>query len=331
MHTAVCDVLKITQPVVLAGMGGATSPELVAAVSQAGGLGILACTWISADEARHALRRIRALTDRPFGVNFVLHLTDDAVFQTCLDEQVPVFSFFRGDPAPAIDRAHAVGAKTLHQITTVDEAEQACAAGVDVVIAQGCEAGGHMGPHPLWTLLPEVVRVAGARPTLAAGGIVDGPGLAAALGFGAAGVLMGTRFLATPECPVMADHKQAILNARMGDTLATPLWDILRGEVWPGNIRLQSLRNRLTDRWHGHETALLAQLDAVRAQLAEAEASCDINLLPFLAGVGAARIRDILPAAQIVRDVVRDAERILERLQAGSPADRKTGPAPVYD
>jgi len=320
MHTAVCDALRISHPVVQAGMGGVTNPALVAAVSNAGGLGILACSWSSADVVRQSLRQIRALTDRPFGVNFVLHMTDDAVFQYCLDEQVPVFSFFRGDPASATARAHASGAKVLHQITTVAEAEQACAANVDVMVAQGCEAGGHMGPMPLWTLLPEVVRVAGHRPVLAAGGIVDGQGLAAALAFGAAGVLMGTRFLATPESLATAAHKQAIVNAETGDTIPTLVWDILWGEVWPGDIRTRSLRNGMTDRWDGREHDLRAGLDAVRAEFAAAEVLQDISLIPLLAGVGAARIRDILPAADIVRNVVRDAEEILGHLAARAPA-----------
>ena len=318
MHTAVCDVFQITQPVVQAGMGGLTNPDLVAAVSNAGGLGILACSWSSADKVRRSLRQIRALTDRPFGVNFVLHLTDDAIFQICLDERVPVFSFFRGDPALATARAHAIGAKVLHQVTTVAEAVDACAAGVDVLAAQGCEAGGHMGPMPLWTLLPEVVRVAGRRPVLAAGGIVDGQGLAAALAFKAAGVLMGTRFLATPESPATTDHKQAIVNAGLGDTVPTLVWDILWGEVWPGGIRTQSLRNAMTDRWDGREDDLRAGIDAARAEFAAAEARQDVTLIPLLAGVGAARIHDILPAGQIVRDTVAQAKAILNRLGKGA-------------
>ena len=211
------------------------------------------------------------------------------------------------------ERLADCSAKVLHQITTVAEAEQACAANVDVLVAQGCEAGGHMGPMPLWTLLPEVMRVAGHRPVLAAGGIVDGRGLAAALAFGAAGVLMGTRFLATPESPATSDHKLAIVNAGMGDIIPTLIWDILWGEVWPGGIRTQSLRNAMTDRWDGREHDLRAALDAVRAEFAAAEARQDINLIPLLAGVGAARIRDILPAADIVRNVVRDAEEIINR------------------
>ena len=314
IHTSVCDVLGIDYPVLLAGMGGATNAELVAAVSESGGLGILACTWRSTDDAVQEIRRIQSLTDRPFGVNFVLHETTDETFRACLAERVPVFSFFRGDPAEAIQRAHAVGAVTIDQITTVQEAEHAVALGVDVLIAQGCEAGGHMGPLPLWSLLPEVIKVAGSRPVLAAGGIVDGQGLAAALCFGAAGVSMGTRFLATLECPVRDAHKQAILDSQLGDTIATGLWDILRGREWPGGIKVRAFRNQMTARWAGREDEILAVLETVRAELSQAEAVQNSAILPLLAGVGSARIHDVKPAGQIVRDVISEAEQILQRL-----------------
>ena len=314
MRTTACDTLQITHPVVMAGMGGATSPELVAAVSEAGGLGILACTWSTPQAARDDIRQIRKLTSRPFGVNFVLHLTDDAVLQSCLAEAVPVFSFFRGDPAPATKLAHQAGAIVMHQITTPAEAEVACAAGVDILVAQGCEAGGHMGALPLSTLLPEVVRIAGRRPTLGAGGIVDGHDLAAALCRGAAGVVMGTRFLATLEAPVWAEHKQAILDARAGDTIATLVWDHLWTGPWPGGIRVRSLRNRTTDLWHGNEAALLKVLAAARSDQTAAEARHDVAVAPTLAGEGASRIRSLLAAAEVVRSVVAEAEAVLAKL-----------------
>jgi nitronate monooxygenase len=266
MHTAVCDTLNITHPVVLAGMGGATNPELVAAVSNAGGLGILGVTWSRTEDVQRSIARIRGLTDRPFGVNFVLHLTEDATFQACLDARIPVFSFFRGDPAPFTARAQATGARVLHQVITVPEAQAALAAGVDVLVALRCEAGGHMGPLPLWTLLPEVVAVAGPVPVLAAGGIVDGQGLAAALGFGASGVLMGTRFIATPEAPSLAAIKEAIVASGLGDTVVTMVWDILWDVAWPGGIRVRSLHNAMVDRWHGNEAGLQSRIDVVRAE-----------------------------------------------------------------
>ena len=266
---------------------------------------------LSPEDTQDALLKIHEMTDRPFGVNFVLHETDQAVFDVCLDARVPVFSFFRGQPTEATAKAHSVGAVVLHQVTTISEVQEACAAGVDVLVAQGREAGGHMGPHPLWTLLPEVIRVAGNRPTLAAGGIVDGQGLAAALCFGAAGALVGTRFLATPEAPVSPEHKQAIIDAEMGGTIASLVWDHLWGSPWPGGIKVRSLRNAMTERWAGREDELVTKLDMVRSEFADAENRRDIRMLPMLAGEGAARIREILPAAQIVRNMIREVEEIL--------------------
>jgi len=323
IHTSACDVLGIDHPIVQTGMAQAyTNAELVAAVSAAGGLGVLGCLWRPADEAVAEIRRIRSLTDRPFGVNFVLHLCNEATFAACLAERVPVFSFFRGDPTEAVARAHAAGAVTIHQITTVEEAVHACAVGVDVLVAQGHEAGGHMGPIPLRTLLPEIVAVAGGRPVLAAGAMVDGRDLAAVLRLGASGVLMGTRFLATPEAPAPAAHKQAILDAQPGTTVASGIFDILWGDAWPG-VQVRTIQNRFTARWVGREDELLAMVDEVRRERDRTRADEDLHEMALLAGEGAGRIRDITPAGQIVRDIMAEAERILSESEVPSvPTER---------
>jgi nitronate monooxygenase len=314
IRTPACDVLGIAHPIVQAGMSRSyTNGELAAAVSAAGGLGILGCHGRPADEAVREIRRIRALTPRPFGVNFVLHLKDEETFAACLAERVPVFSFFRGDPAEAVARAHEVGAVTIHQITTLEEAARACAVGVDVLVAQGREAGGHMGPLPLLSLLPEVVARAGGRPVLAAGGIVDGRGLAAALSLGAAGVLMGTRFLATPECPTSQIHKRAILASGLGDTVASEIWDILWGKEWPGT-RVRALQNRLTARWDGREDELRGVLETVRAEYEQGCASQDQEIMALLAGEGAGRIHDLRPAGDVVKAIVAEATGVLQAL-----------------
>lgn len=309
--TTACDVLGIEHPVVQAGMARSfTNAGLVAAVSAAGGLGTLGCLGRPAEEAVAEIRRIRALTDRPFGVNFVLHLRDEETFAACLAERVPVYTFFRGDPTEAVARAHEAGAVTMYQATTVDEAERACAAGVDVLVAQGHEAGGHNGPVPLLSLLPAVVAVAAGRPVLAAGGIVDGRGLAAMLCLGASGVLMGTRFLATPEAPALPVHKQAILDAGPGATVASGLFDVLWGREWPG-VQVRAIRNGLAERWLGREEELRGAREAVSAAVERAEASGDRDGMPLLAGEGAGLIETLLPAGQVVRDTVAEAERIL--------------------
>jgi len=221
---------------------------------------------------------------------------------------VPAFCFFRGDPAKAAKRAHAAGAAVVHQVTTVEEAIQARQAGVDLLVAQGHEAGGHMGPVPLMALLPEVVAAAGDRPVLAAGGIVDGQGLAAALCLGAAGALMGTRFLATPEAPALPGYKRAILDAAPGATVASELFDILWGDAWPG-VQTRAIRNAFVDRWLGRADELRDCVDEVRRLRAIIRADWDEQQMPLLAGAG--RIRELKPAGQVVRDVVAEAEQVL--------------------
>ncbi|MCW5853537.1 MAG: nitronate monooxygenase [Anaerolineae bacterium] len=311
MRTSVCDVLGIQYPIVQAGMARSTSPELVAAVSAAGGLGTLGCLSRSAQEAVADIRRIRALTDRPFSVNFVVHRLDEACFAACLEERAPVFTFFRSDPTLLIKRAHGVGALAMVQITTVAEARQAIAAGADVLIAQGHEAGGHNGPIPLLTLLPQGVTVAEGRPVLAAGGLVDGRGLAAMLCLGADGIVMGTRFLMTTEAPTSEAHRQAILNA--DDTVASKVFDTLWAVDWPG-VTVRTIRNRLVERWAGREADLAREREGVIEGLREAEARQDLDEIIFLAGVGASRIRDVQPAGQIVVDTVAAAQAVLKRL-----------------
>jgi NAD(P)H-dependent flavin oxidoreductase YrpB (nitropropane dioxygenase family) len=322
LPTRACQLLGITHPIVQAGMARyGTAAELVAAVSASGGLGTLGCLGRSADETEAQLRRIRALTSRPFAVNFVLHRCDEAAFAACLAQQVPIFTFFRGDPETPIARVHEAGALAMVQVTTVEEARRACAVGADLLIAQGTEAGGHMGPVPLWSLLPDVVATAAGRPVLAAGGIVDGRGLAAALCLGAAGIVIGTRFLATPEAPVPMAHKQAIVQAPPDATVASGIFDLIWGEEWPG-VQARALRNQFTARWVNREAELRAQRAEAFAALQQAEAAADMEEMINLAGMGAGRIHDLVPAGQLVQEVVAEAERILrewsERLASAS-------------
>ena len=315
MYTRACELLGIRHPVVLAPMGGASDARLVAAVSAAGGLGLGACTWATEGDIAALTRDIRAVTDRPYGLNFVLHLASPRIIAQALDQGVPVLSSFRGDPTGLVPRIHAAGARSVHQVTTLHEADQALDAGVDALIVQGNEAGGHCGPHPLMALLPAVIDRAGPVPVLAAGGLVDGRGLAAVLALGASGMVMGTRFIATPECPATTAHKQALLAARPGDTVWSPVWDILWGEDWPG-VGVRALRNAMLDRWHGRPAELAAHIDAARAEFAEAEARDDPIGRALLAGCGAGRIGGLLPAGQVVAEVVAEAAAVLAGLAA---------------
>lgn len=300
------DRLGISYPIIQAGMARQyTSARLVAAVSEAGALGILGCLDRPADEVVAEVRSIRARTERPFGVNFVLHRLDREAFEAAIAERVPVFSFFRGDPTEAVARAHRAGAVTMHQVTTPDEALQAARAGVDVIAVQGTEAGAHSGLLPLRTILPAVLHLITDRPIVAAGGMVDGHDLATATAIGACGVLMGTRFLATDEAPASPNHKQAIVEAGPDSTIATDRFDLLwEDSRWPG-VRVRALRNRLADYLAtADEGAFLASLDALRVDMAEAIRLDDPERRPLLAGMGASRIDAVLPVRDVVRGIV---------------------------
>jgi nitronate monooxygenase len=183
MKTNLCHVLGIEHPIIAAPMGpDLTGPELVAAVSNVGGLGILQAQFCSPLVFRQEIRRVRALTARPFGVNLLLHFPVEDQVAICLEERVPILSLFWGDPAPYVGRAHAAGVKVFHQVGSVADARRAAAAGVDVIIAQGVEAGGHVaGEVSTLALVPRVVDAVAPRPVVAAGGIADARGVVAVL------------------------------------------------------------------------------------------------------------------------------------------------------
>src|SRR3972149_9966620 len=200
LHTRLCDLLGIEFPIICAPMGFITGPELAAAVSNAGGLGIMPFSGNPPQELCEEIRRLRNLTDKPFGVNLLLHYQVEEHVVVCLEEHVPILSFFWGNPSRFIDRAHEEGIKVFHQVGSVKAAQRAVRAGVDVVIAQGLEAEGHIeGEVTTMALVPRVVDAISPIPVVAAGGIADARGVVAALALGADGVVLGTRFLTTTE------------------------------------------------------------------------------------------------------------------------------------
>lgn len=311
LHNRVCDLLGITYPIFQAGAASYTSPDLVAAVSNAGGLGVHGTVGRDAAALRMAVRATRELTgNRPIGVNHVVQFLDSEAFDVCLGERVPVLSFSFGDPGDFARRARDTGAKVICQVTRVDQVEACLASGADVLIAQGTEAGGHSGFVPLATLLPAVLAASGDVPVLAAGGIVDGAGLASALLRGAAGVWMGTRFLATTEGWISPSWKQAILAARPGDTAHTLAFDVLWGRLWRG-AKLRVIRNEFTDAWDGRESELHERMDEVEQLVWQSERADDARLMALMAGTGSGAITEIRPAAEIVREIVADAEKIV--------------------
>src|ERR671933_2651636 len=214
LRTPVCENLGIEVPIMQAAIWPATSAELVATVSETGGLGSIGSVFESAEGVREQIARVREMSDRPFAVNHVVPLLDEEAFEATLEARPAVISLALGDPGELVDRAHAAGAKVVHQVHTVEQARRAAELGVDAIIAQGSEAGGQgmaLGVGAM-ALIPQVVDAVVPIPVLAAGGVADGRGLAAALVLGAQGANVGTRFLASEEASADDKWKQGILH-----------------------------------------------------------------------------------------------------------------------
>lgn len=339
LHTPLCTRLGIEVPIILAPLGPALgTPELAAAVSNAGGLGLVSFGGYPPPLLRQLIGRMRDLTARPFGVNVILDpalalpVARDAVIQTCLEERIPVLSLSFGDPTPFVEPAHAAGVKVVHQVGSVTDALIAAWAGVDVVIAQGVEAGGHLaGTVSTLALVPRVVDAVAPAPVAAAGGIADARGVAAALALGADGVVIGTRFLATPEAAAHPAYLRKLLAASEEDTLRTRLF----GGGWP-NAPHRVLRTPFVDAWAGHEergqeqrpdepfvgTACLggqrAPVPRFGALPPAADTEGDLEAMCFLAGSGVGLITEIMPAATIVEELVSGVTEIVARRFAPS-------------
>ena len=330
MHTRICKLLGIDVPIFVAPMGPSiTSPELAAAVSNAGGLGLISFGGNPPDLLRGLIRRVRQLTSRPFGINMLLEFPVDALVEVCLDERVPVLSFFWGDPSRFVERAHTAGVKVIDQVGSVEAARRSANAGVDVIIAQGVEAGGHIaGNVSTLVLVPRVADAIAPVPVVAAGGIADARGLVAALALGAEGVALGTRFLATPEANAHAIYKRKVLESTEEDTVRTTMF----GYGWP-NAPHRTLRTKFVDDWLPNEARGSEQLPdepeigettfggqrlTVRRFMTfppAADTTGDIESMPLLAGQATGLVNEIKPAAEIVRELVESAAKIIrERL-----------------
>jgi NAD(P)H-dependent flavin oxidoreductase YrpB (nitropropane dioxygenase family) len=327
--TPVCGLLGIDVPIFVAPMGPAiTSPELAAAVSNAGGLGLISFGGYPPELLRALIHRVRELTSRPFGINMILEFPADASVDVCLEENVPVLSFFWGDPSRFVERAHGAGAKVIDQVGSVDAAKRSADAGVDVIIAQGVEAGGHIaGNVSTMVLVPRVVDAISPTPVLAAGGIADARGFVAALALGAQGVVLGTRFLATYEANAHPDYKRKVLQSTEEDTVRTTMF----GYGWP-NAPHRTLRTDFVDKWLSDEargseqrpdepvigeTTFGGQRLTMRRFMGfppGADATGEIESMPLLAGQSAGLVNEIKPAGEIVAELVESARRIIDEL-----------------
>ena len=331
LRTRFCERVGIEAPIVVAPMGpDLTGPELVAAACNAGGFGILQAQLCPPPMLRQQIRHLRTLTSRPFGVNFVLHFPHRAGVGVCIEERVAALSFFWGDPAEFVAPAHAAGIAVLHQVGSVDAAMRALEAGIDVIIVQGAEAGGHLaGQVSTMVLLPRVVDAVAPTLVLAAGGIADARGLAAALCLGADGVVMGTRFLATPEANAHAVYKASLVTAHEEDTVRT----ILFGQGWP-HADHRTLNTPFVGEWvdRANETqgprpddspvghTVVGGLETPVQHFASlppnAHTTGDIESMSLLAGQSVGLVNAIQPAADIIRGMVDATQGLIKQLRS---------------
>ncbi len=316
LTTRASALFGIEHPVVLGGMGSGTSPELVAAVSNAGGLGIQGCAGRSASEIGALADAIRRSTSKPFGLNLLLFLASEDAVDAVLAARPPVVSsawaWPETDLRTLFARAHDVGATVVHMVSTVHEAQRAAEAGADAIVAQGTEGGGHVWLMGTMVLVPQVVRAVAPLPVLAAGGIADGAGLAASLMLGAEGVLLGTRFLATPEAPLPQAYKEAICRSDGHDTILTEVPDIAASQVWPGAYA-RALRTRFIESFVGREDEVRRRHSELALRLRQAREAGDVDNGALLIGQDAGLIDTIEPAGAIVERIVAEAESILAR------------------
>ncbi len=308
-------MLGVDHPIISAPMAGTATAELAAAVSAAGGFGIVGALTPRGpdpDWLRAQIRQVRERTDRPFGVGFISSAPGlDALVQVALEERVAAVSHSFADPTPYVAAAHAVGVKVLAQVQTVARAEVAARAGVDVIAAQGTEAGGHTGYSGTLSIVAAVIDVAGGIPVVAAGGIADGRGLAAMLMLGAEGAWLGTRFVASAEAAGGAWVKDRIVAAGVDDTVLTRAYDLATEAPFPPGIGDRVLRNDFTDAWHGRDSEVVAKRGELRAEILAAAAAGDARTAAARAGNAVGLIHSIEPAGDIVRRIVAGAERIL--------------------
>jgi nitronate monooxygenase len=318
LRTQLTELFEIRHPILLAPMGGVSGGALAAAVTAAGGLGLIGGgygdpDWLETEFGNAGSQRVGvglitwSLARRPELFDLVLLHEPDAV----------MLSF--GDPAPFAAKIKDAGAVMICQVQTRRQAIEAARAGADLVVAQGGEAGGHGAARGTLALVPAVIDAVDPLPVVAAGGIADGRGLAAALALGAAGALMGTRFYAAEEALGHRTAKARIVEADGDRTVKTTVFDLVRGFDWPAGYPGRALVNDFTERWHGREAALAGALEAERARYAGAAAAGDVGTAVVFAGECVDLIGAVEPAAAIVERVVAEAEHRL-RSAAGRVA-----------
>jgi enoyl-[acyl-carrier protein] reductase II len=321
MHTALTRMFGLAAPIISAPFGPWDSVDVAAAVGNAGGLGSVGTAVRPVADLRRQWARLRGLTDSPFAINHQPRPFDPVAFDATLAAAPAVISYHMGDPGDLVARAHDCGIRWMQQVMDLDQAEQALERNVD----QGGEAGGHSGFVSTLVLVPQVVAIAGERPVIAAGGMADGRGLAAALALGASGIVMGTRFLASTEMTINQAWKNILLGAESRDAHHSPVVDaVLPPYNRPHHpAAARALPTSFERDWHTRLPELRARAaDIGRDIVADVLAGGGEQYVPF-AGQSVGLIHDIRPAADIVRDTVMEAEHIIRAL-----ADRVGLPPP---
>ncbi|MFB6888913.1 NAD(P)H-dependent flavin oxidoreductase [Kitasatospora sp. NPDC056327] len=324
LATELTELLGVRHPIVLAPMGGAAGGALAAAVSRAGGLGLVGGAYGHREWLARELSIVAKGTDQPWGVGFLAWAVDASAVERALEFQPAAVMLSFGDPSPFVDRIRRSGAIVMVQVTDLEEARRAVDLGADVIVAQGTESGGHGARRGRSTLpfVPLVVDLAAPLPVLAAGGIADGRGLAAALALGAAGALIGTRFQATAEALVDPSVGRALIEGRGQDTERNSVLDIARGASWPTNqYTARTLGHPYLDRWRGRE-AELARDPRARQDYQDDMVSGVIPPMPVWAGEAVDLITDLPSAADLVTTLTAQAEDALTRAGRRQPENR---------
>ncbi|MDY2520785.1 nitronate monooxygenase [Weissella cibaria] len=311
LNNPLFEKLGMKYPIIQGGMAWAGTGHLAGAVSEAGGLGIIGTGYWKADKVREEIRRAREMTDKPFGVNVMLlsrHIRE--VFDVIIEEGVQVVATGAGDPSPFIEELHSHGILVIPVVPSVGLAKMMEKKGVDAVVAEGMESGGHIGMLTTMTLVPQVVDALNI-PVIAAGGIADGRGVAAAFMLGASGVQMGTRFLASAESEVHENFKNAVVKAKDIDTLVT-------GELLGNRARV--LKTKMSKNFVKQERIEITKpkpdADAIEelenGSLRRAVLDGDKENGAFMAGQISGMIHEIKPVAEILEDVWSQAEDLLK-------------------
>ena len=256
LSTPFCELLGIEVPLLQAAIWPATSPELVAAVGEAGAIGSIGSVFTPADRLVEQIARVRALTDRPFVVNHVVPQLDEDAFAATVEARPAAISFALGHPGELVGRAHEAGATVIQQVHTLEQALAAADLGVDIFIAQGSEAGGQglAGGPSTMVLVPQIADALGPVPVLAAGGVADGRGLAAALVLGAAGANVGTRFLASEEASATTAWKERIVGARAEDCVRFETWSAIMPPSSGYAVVPRVITTPFVEQWQGRAT-----------------------------------------------------------------------------